>query len=294
MSICWVTGAHGQVGTTLRQYVELQNDKNYLFLPRASLDITDSKAIQELAKRNPPSCIINLAAYTDVNRAEDNPERAFLVNAIAVEHLATIAENNHAVLIQVSTDYVFDGTKTTPYLETDKTNPLSVYGKSKLQGEKFAQEICSKLVVIRTSWVFSEFGRNFATTMIDLLLMQRSVNVVNDQTGGPTSAKSLSQLLYHVSRRAITDQGFDRWGIYHFCQKPYLSRFDFSRKIKQFLDNRQKTKSFLKPCTADDFPQSAKRPRNSTLNCLKIEGLGFPSSSWMSDLERIVNLHSSQ
>lgn len=290
MSICWVTGARGQLGKALREYVEQQNDKNYLFLTRATLDVTDNYAVEALAKKKPPSCIINLAAYTDVDGAEDNSEIAFLVNAVAVKHLAMVAENSRAVLIQVSTDYVFDGTKNAPYLETDKTNPLSVYGRSKLQGENYAQNLCSKYLVIRTSWIFSEFGKNFVTTMIDLLMKQTPVRVVNDQIGGPTSAKSLAYLLYNLANKSITDQEFDHWGIYHFCQKPFLSWFDFCLKTNEFLNKRQKKTSCPKPCTTAEFFQAAMRPRNSTLNCSKIEKLGIAAGYWQSDLERIINL----
>lgn len=290
MTICWVTGADGQVGRSLRQQVEDQNNRNYLFLSRADLDITDHNAIKEMALKNPPECIINLAAFTDVNGAEDNPEAAHMVNATAVKHLASLAEKNNAVLIQISTDYVFDGTKTSPYLETDTTSPLNVYGKSKLQGEKYAQNICSKHLIIRTSWIFSEFGKNFVTTMIDLMSKHAPVRVVCDQLGGPTSAKALANVLYDLTSRKIKEQEVSCWGIFHFCQYPYTSWFDLCCTIRGLLINQQITCSLPVACSTAEFCQLAHRPTNSTLNCEKIERLGFPINSWIKDLRRVVIL----
>ena len=244
MSSCWVTGARGQVGRALQLLVQFQENQNYLFLTRASLDVTDLVAAQELAETNPPDCIINLAAYTDVNGAEDDRDKAYLVNSIGVKNLATIAAMHNAALIHISTDYVFDGTKSSPYVETDKTNPLNIYGKSKLKGEEYAQNLCPKLLIIRTSWIFSEFGKNFATTMINLLLKQTPVQVVADQLGGPTSARSLAAALYNLSSRVIDDPTFKQWGVFHFCQQPYASWFELCCKTQQFLDS-QKKKIFL-------------------------------------------------
>lgn len=291
MSICWVTGALGQVGRALQEYIAYQENQNYLFLTRADLDITDLEAVQRLTKSNPPNGIINLAAYTDVNGAEDNSDKAYLVNSSGVKNLATIAEIHNVALIQISTDYVFDGTKSSPYVETDNTNPLNIYGKSKLKGEEYAQNLCSKLVIIRTSWIFSEFGNNFVTTMLGLLLRKTPLRVIDDQLGGPTSAMSLAAVLYHLSSQAVNDSTFNHWGILHFCQKPYVSWFDFCCKIKQFMNYQQTTFSSPIPCCSADFPQAAARPHNSRLNCGKIEKLGLPTTSWLSDLERVVKFY---
>lgn len=289
MSICWVTGAQGQVGRALQHHIEFQENQNYLFLTRANLDVTDLIAVQKLAESNPPNCIINLAAYTDVNDAENNREKAYLVNSTGVKNLAMIAAMRDAALIQISTDYVFDGTKLSPYVETDKTNPLNIYGKSKLKGEEYAQNLCSKFIIIRTSWIFSEFGNNFVTTMIGLLSKQTPFRVIDDQLGGPTSASSLAVALYHISSQVVSDQTFNHWGVFHFCQKPYVSWFDLCCKTQEFLANQQETHSFPIPCSSGDFPQAAERPHNSTLNCNKIERLGLLTTSWLSDLERVVN-----
>ena len=291
MSNCWVTGARGQVGRALQFLVEFQENQNYLFLTRACLDITDLTAVRELAQTNPPDCIINLAAYTDVNGAEDDRDKAYLVNSIGVKNLSTIAAMHNAALIHISTEYVFDGTKSSPYVETDKTNPLNIYGKSKLKGEEYAQNLCPKLLIIRTSWIFSEFGKNFVTTMIDLSLRQTPIRVVNDQVGGPTSARSLAAVLYNLSSRIISDQTFNHWGIFHFCQQPYVSWFELCRTTQRFLDSQQKKFLLAIPCCTAEFPQAADRPKNSTLNCEKIEKLGLLATSWLSDVERITKSH---
>lgn len=291
MNICWVTGAQGQVGRALKHHVEFQENQNYLFLTRADFDITDLNAAEKFAKNNPPDCIINLAAYTDVNGAEDNLEKAYSVNSEGVRNLATIAAIYNAVMIQISTDYVFDGAKPSPYIETDETNPINVYGKSKLKGEKYAQNLCPKHLVIRTSWIFSEFGKNFAKTMIHSMASRTPVRVIDDQLGGPTSARSLAAILYQLSSRAVDDQAFNHWGIFHFCQKPYVSWFDFCCKIQHVLASQKKKISSPKPCGTAYFPQAAQRPTNSTLNCGKIEKLGFPTTSWISDLERVVKFY---
>lgn len=291
MNICWVTGAQGQVGKALQQRIESSDGQNYLFLTRADLDITDLTSAQKLAAKYPPDCIINLAAYTDVNGAEDNYDKAYLVNSTGVKNLATIAAMHNAALIQISTDYVFDGTKSSPYVETDKPNPLNVYGKSKLKGEEHAQNLCSKLLIIRASWIFSEFDNNFVTTMIRLLQRQTRLRVVDDQLGGPTSAWSLAAALHHLSERIIRDQTFDHWGVFHFCQKPYVSWFDLCCKTQEFLARQQKIFSFPTPCSSADFPQTAERPNNSTLDCRKIERLGLVITSWSKDLERAVKLY---
>ena len=291
MSICWVTGGQGQVGKALHRYIKSQGSQDYLFLSRADLDITDLTSAQKLATKYPPGCIINLAAYTDVNGAEDNFHKAYLVNSIGVKNLAIIAETNDAALIQISTDYVFDGTKSTPYVEIDKPNPLNIYGKSKLKGEEHAQNLCSKLLVIRASWIFSEFGDNFVINMIKLSQRKIPLRVVEDQLGGPTSAWSLATALYHFSDRIIRDETFDDWGVFHFCQRPYVSWFDLCCKVQELLARRQKVCSFAMPCSSADFPQAAERPKNSTLDCGKIERLGLFTTLWLSDLERTVDLY---
>lgn len=291
MSICWVTGAQGQVGRALKHHVELQENENYLFLTRADLDITDLNAVQKLAKNNPPDCIINLAAYTDVNGAENDRDKAYLVNSTGVKYLAKTAVMYNATLIQISTDYVFDGTKSSSYVETDIPKPLNVYGQSKLRGEEYAKNLCSKHLIIRTSWIFSEFGKNFVTTIIDLLQRQAPLRIIDDQIGGPTSARSLAAALYHLSTEVISDQTFDHWGVFHFCQQPYVSWFNLCYKTHECLARQQKKISFPAPCSAADFPQIAERPNNSALDCSKIETIGIPTTSWLPDLERIMTIY---
>lgn len=282
----WVTGADGQVGRSLRALIERQGAEEYLFLNRAMLDITSEASIRALASTNPPGCIINLAAYTDVNGAESDIDGAYRVNATAVKYLAEVAEERGAVLIQVSTDYVFDGFKDGPYVETDEPNPLNVYGRSKLEGEIFARTGCSKHIVIRTSWIFSEYGTNFLTTMVGLIQTREELSVVDDQVGGPTSGESIANLLCWLVDTTIAGDGSNAWGLYHFCQEPSVSWYGFARAIQDALINQRDNICELAPCSSRDFPQAARRPLNSVLGCAKIESLGFGLTSWLDDLDR--------
>jgi len=252
------------------------------------LDITSEASIRALANTNPPGCIINLAAYTDVNGAESDIDGAYRVNATAVKHLAEVAEEYGAVLMQVSTDYVFDGSKGGPYIETDEPNPLSVYGRSKLEGEIFARTGCPKHIVIRTSWIFSEYGTNFLITMVGLLQACEELSVVDDQVSGPTSAESIANLLCWLVGKKIAGDGFDTWGLYHFCQEPYVSWYGFASAVQDALFNQRDHNCELKSCTSHNFPQTARRPLNSAMGCSKIRSLGLWYGSWVDDLGRIL------
>lgn len=284
----WVTGADGQVGRSLRALLEWRGAEGYLFLNRAMLDITSEASIRALASTNPPGCIINLAAYTDVNGAESDIDGAYRVNATAVKYLAEVAEEYGAVLIQISTDYVFDGSKDGPYVETDEPNPLNVYGRSKLLGETFALALCSRCVVVRTSWVFAGYGVNFVTRIMNLLRDRSELSVVDDQVGGPTSAESIANLLCWLVDKKVVGDGFDAWGLYHFCQEPYISRYGFARVIQDALINQRDNICQLMPCRSCDLPQPSRRPLNSALGCAKFRVLGFEYDSWLDDLSSIL------
>lgn len=283
----WVTGANGQVGQSLMQLAREGKNAEFLFLSRSALDLTCSKSIYELSRKKRPSCIINLAAYTDVNRAENDKNTALLVNSTAVKYLATIAEHSNAAFIQLSTDYVFDGTKTRPYSESDNTNPLNVYGETKLLGEAEVQTICSRHLIVRTSWVFSEFKKNFVTTIAHLLLTRPELSVANDQLGGPTSAKSLAELIRWLALEKIEEASFGKWGIYHFSQEPFTTWFNFSKTIQLLLHDQLPSNCNLIPCNSKD--QIAKRPTNSCLDSSKIQALGFQRKPWSEELERVLD-----
>lgn len=261
----WVTGADGQVGRSLRAIVSPDEAAGYLFLKRQHLDITDADAIQTLAELTPPSCIVNLAAYTRVDQAESEPDEAMRVNGYAVKLLAQIAERYQVPLIHMSTDYVFDGAKMQPYSESDVANPINVYGHTKLAGEQFIQSFCSQYIIIRTSWVFSEFDGNFLTTMLRLGKERDKVAVVTDQIGGPTYAGDIARLIKQLI-------GLPRpqslpWGIVHFSGGPFVSWATFATEIffnavSQGLLKRAPTVIAI---GSHQYPTAARRPRNSRI-----------------------------
>lgn len=261
----WVTGADGQVGRSLRAAVTLDEAPDYLFLTRHNLDITDAKAIEQLALTIPPSCIVNLAAYTRVDQAESEPDEAMRVNGYAVKLLAQISERYQAPLIHISTDYVFDGSKEGSYCEADATNPLNVYGRTKVAGEYFAKHQCSRHLIIRTSWVFSEFESNFLTTILRLGQERETLSVVSDQVGGPTYAGDIACLIKQLiplleSRRLPS-------GVVHFGGSPFVSWATFASEIFDcatrlgILD----CVPTVKPIESIEYPSAAKRPKNSRL-----------------------------
>lgn len=261
----WVTGADGQVGRSLRAAVTLEEAPSYLFLTRHDLDITDDGAIQRLVSRVPPSFIVNLAAYTRVDQAESEPNEAMQVNGYAVKLLAQAADRSEVPLIHISTDYVFDGSKTEPYCETDVTNPMNVYGRTKLAGERYIRSLCSRYVIVRTSWVFSEFESNFLTTMLRLGKERETISVVSDQVGGPTYAGDIACLIKQLIP-LLQSQRFPS-GVLHFCGSPFVSWATFASEIfdcaaRLGILARVPT---VKPIESAKYPTAAMRPKNSRL-----------------------------
>ena len=261
----WVTGANGQVGRCLADAVSASGRDGYLFLSRDALDITSEAAVADLAKRTPPSCIVNLAAYTQVDKAESEPELAMRVNGTAVRYLAEAAQRHGAPLIQVSTDYVFNGTQSEPYVEDDPVDPLNVYGHTKLAGERNAIRCCDRHVIVRTSWVFSEYGENFVKTMLGLGRERDSLSIVGDQVGGPTYAGDIARFIVEQVERSANEQ--EEIGICHFTGQPFVSWYEFAVAIFEVarLTGVLERLPLLHPITSDMYPTAAKRPRNSRL-----------------------------
>lgn len=256
-----VTGSNGQLGRSLQKIVsEKSNNINFTFTSRDSLDISNSKELESFFKENPFDYCINCAAYTAVDKAEEEKERAFLINAEAVRTLAERCKKYNVTLIHISTDFVFDGTKGEPYVETDPTNPLNVYGASKLQGETYIEEILDNFFIIRTSWVYSEFGNNFVKTMLRLAKERDEISVVNDQIGCPTYAKDLAEL---ISEIVYNDN--EEFGLYHFCNKGVLSWYEFAKNIIDISELACE----VKPIFSKDFKSLATRPKYSVLNTSK-------------------------
>ncbi|EKO3395509.1 dTDP-4-dehydrorhamnose reductase [Vibrio fluvialis] len=284
-----ITGSNGQVGQCL---VEKSRDSvELLALDRNQLDITDQAAVLETVAQFEPDYIINAAAYTAVDKAEKEIELAYAVNRDGPEYLALAAQKYGAVFLHISTDYVFDGASEHPYEESDVTAPQGIYGKSKLAGEVAVAAQCSRHIIVRTAWVFSEYGNNFVKTMLRLGSERDMVSVVSDQFGGPTYAGDIANtLLAMVS--FVERGGTPEWGVYHFSGMPHTSWYKFANEIfmhakrAQILDKLPSTFAI----TSSEFPTAAKRPANSRLNCRKIfEQFGIEPSDWLSALDNIEN-----
>ncbi|MET4654166.1 dTDP-4-dehydrorhamnose reductase [Exiguobacterium sp. PvP048] len=274
--IILITGANGQLGTDLVHLVDSSSYEVVAFT-KQGLDITDYLVVEETIQRIKPDWILHAAAYTNVEAAEDEgKEMNWLVNATGTENVAKAAKQAGAKMIYVSTDYVFDGTKTTEYEVTDQVNPLNEYGKAKLAGEQAVQNILNKDgYVIRTSWVFGVHGNNFVYTMMKLAETRSELNVVADQFGRPTFSEDLAQfMLYLVGDSKIPG------GVYHFSNDESCSWYEFATEI--LAD----TTTTVNPCNSDAFPQKAERPQNSILSLLSISKLNYTVPTWKTSLAR--------
>lgn len=263
-----ITGISGQVGAALSSQAKAQGHE-VVAISRGRWDMALFPEYgEELVLQTKPDLVINLAAYTDVDNAEDDEETALRVNADAPGSLATGCNQLGIPLFHVSTDYVFDGTKEEPYVESDQTNPLNAYGRTKLAGELAIQQQTQKYLILRTSWVFSKEGKNFINTILRLARNCDELKVVNDQFGGPTNADCIARVLLQFS---TGHEG--RWGIYHYSGQPFVSWYDFAKKI---IEHGVERGTILKapviiPCSSEAFPTKAQRPQNSKLSNEKIK-----------------------
>ncbi len=274
-----VTGSNGQLGSEIRQLSEAGKHV-FFFTDVTELDITKPDAIDTFCKTNEIDVIVNCAAYTAVDKAEDEPEIALLINADAVEHLAKAAKANNAKLIHVSTDYVFDGNACVPYTTEHPTAPASVYGETKLKGEQAAHSILPGTVIIRTSWLYSTFGNNFVKTMIRLGNERDSLNVVFDQVGTPTYAADLAKAILE-----IIAQDCKVGGVFHFSNEGVCSWYDFAHSImsKQGIDCQ------LSPVDSSGFPTKATRPKYSVMDKARIkESYGIIIPHWEDALDECL------
>ncbi|MDR0824031.1 MAG: dTDP-4-dehydrorhamnose reductase [Prevotella sp.] len=262
-----VTGANGQLGSELRRISTLHEDNfRFFFTDVAELDITDAAAVDRFVKDNGIRYIINCAAYTAVDKAEDDVDLCFKINRDAVVNLGIAATNNGAKVIHVSTDYVYDGTADQPYIETDAVDPRSVYGKSKLEGEKGLMKACPESIIIRTAWLYSIYGNNFVKTMIKYGKERDSLNVVADQTGTPTNAADLARTIIKILDFSEAN-GF-RDGIYHYSNEGITTWYDFTLAIHKGAGI---TTCKVNPISTDQYPTKATRPKYSVLNKTKIK-----------------------
>jgi len=283
-----VTGAGGQVGREL-QRVSWPGSVNLIMRSHTELNITDCNQIARQIVA-PLDMVINLAAYTAVDRAENDRAAATAAN---VEGPALLAERCVALripLIHLSTDYVFGGTKNSPYLEDDAAQPLNHYGISKWRGEQAVRAHLGEHIIIRTASVFGEFGHNFVKAMLRLGTERKSVEVVSDQSSCPTPAPDIALVIARLSRQVVNGACAKIWGTYHFCGWPPVSWFDFAHKIFEFAVAQGVAAPELYPISADEYPGAATRPANSVLDCGKIQRiLGIEAPSWAERLPAVVS-----
>ncbi len=257
-----VTGANGQLGRCIKDAATNFPELDFLFVSREDLDIENEGALLELFTINNFDYCINAAAYTNVDKAESEPEKAFQINAEAVRKLATICNQNSTTLIQISTDYVFDGEKTTPYTEEDTTNPINVYGASKLKGEQYVQEICKNYFIIRTSWLYSQYGRNFYNSILKFAKEGRDLQITTEQTGTPTNANDLTKSILQI---IITKS--NKYGIYNVSNTGEATWYDFAKEILTST-HQINTTNLAK---TDYYRTFAARPKFSVLDTHKLK-----------------------
>lgn len=283
-----LTGADGQLGHELRR--QLPHGTELMATSSQQLDITDAEKIAQVVGGFAPRLIINAAAYTAVDQAEQDCQRAYAVNADAVALLARQAQQAGIAMLHVSTDYVFDGHKQQPYLEQDQTAPASVYGASKLAGEQVLARILPQHVILRTSWVFGVQGNNFVKTMLRLAATRDELSVVADQRGCPTSAASLAQTIWQLAGRYLGGKELP-WGIYHFCNAPACSWHEFAVEIFRQAQaaGLLVTTPVVTPIAGADYPAAAPRPAYSVLDCRKLEQLlGQQVPQWQQELALVL------
>ena len=276
-----VTGANGQLGNEMQVLARENLQHTYFFTDVQELDICDEQAVYAYVSEHKIDIIVNCAAYTAVDKAEDNVELCDKLNNIAPGYLARAAQANGAAMIQVSTDYVFDGTAHIPYTEEEPTCPASVYGSTKLAGEQNVMDHCEKAMVIRTAWLYSIYGNNFVKTMIRLGQERDSLGVIFDQIGTPTYANDLAQAIF-----AAINKGVVR-GIYHFSDEGVCSWYDFTIAIHRLAGIAS---CKVKPLHTADYPAKAPRPRYSVLDKTKIKDtFGIEIPHWEESLKRCIN-----
>lgn len=258
-----VTGVNGQLGYDVVKELDKRGHQA-VGVDRESMDLTSTQQIKECIETVNPEAIIHCAAYTAVDKAEDEEELCRRVNAIATKEIAEYAKKLDIPMIYISTDYVFDGTKDGEYTEQDTPNPINVYGKTKYEGEVYVQELLEKYYIVRISWVFGENGNNFIDTMRRLAKGREEINVINDQVGYPTYTKDLAPLLVDMIET-------DKYGVYHATNEGYCTWYEFAKEIFRIVDVDIK----INPITTSEYPTKAIRPMNSKMSKSKLEQNGF-------------------
>lgn len=277
-----ITGCNGQLGNELQLLEKKYSEHTFFNTDVHELDITNAEAIDKFVSSNNIDIIINCAAYTAVDKAESNKELCQVLNAEAPAYLAKAISKRNGWMIQVSTDYVFDGTKNTPYVETDSPCPNSVYGSTKLDGEKAVEQACKNTMIIRTAWLYSSFGNNFVKTMMRLGKEKEELNVIFDQIGTPTYARDLAVAIMTAVEKGIVP------GIYHFSNEGVISWYDFTKAIHRLSGI---TSCHVRPIHTEEYPTAATRPHYSVLDKTKIKKTyGIEIPYWEDSLAECINI----
>jgi dTDP-4-dehydrorhamnose reductase len=278
-----VTGANGQLGNCIRDAAQQHPELDFHFTDKGKIDIDDANSVEHFFKNNKFDYCINTAAYTNVEKAESHKKEAFLTNAEGAKHIAQACSKNDTVLIHVSTDYVFDGKKKTPYTENDEVNPINVYGASKLKGEQYIREICDKFFIFRTSWLYSQYGRNFLNSMLRFANEQRDLSITTEQIGTPTNANDLAGAII-----ATIVSHNEKYGVYHFSNKGSATWYDFAKAIFSFSEQLEN----LKLEKTKHYRTFAERPSYSILDKTKFaDNFTYPLVDWQDSLKKIIENH---
>ena len=280
-----VTGANGQLGQAIQFISGKYPEIDFVFCSSSDLDITNLENCKAVFAKHQPHFCINTAAYTAVDKAESESDKAHLINAVGPENLAKVCKEFDTILVHISTDFIFDGTSKVPYLETDIPNPKSIYGQTKLDGEIAIQKNWEKHFIVRTSWVYSQFANNFMKTMLRLASELDNLSVVNDQIGTPTNAVDLAEVLLKIITSCQTES-HEVFGIYNFSNEGVCSWYDFAATIF----HQKGIEIDLKPIPTDSYPTPAKRPAYSVLDKTKIKKVfGVEIKNWKESLTVSLN-----
>jgi dTDP-4-dehydrorhamnose reductase len=284
-----ITGANGQLGRELVRLGQRVDFEVHSF-SRQQLDITNKKQIAQIFPRISPSLVINAAAYTQVDRAEEESDLAYAVNTDGPAYLARYCDDNQLTLIHISTDYVFDGTKGRPYQEGDPIAPLGVYGQSKAQGETAIRSILPNHIIVRTSWLYGVYGNNFVKTILKLATEKTTLRVVADQFGSPTSAADLANAVLTIARKIGANEKFD-WGTYHYCCKGITTWHALAEKIIELATPYAALKArHVEAITTAEWPTPAKRPPYSVLDCSRLKSrFGIEPEPWQQSLKHTID-----
>lgn len=289
-----ITGCKGQVGMSLVKSLKSLNEPTYIIkTDRENFDITNWKVVKKFLCDSKPDFVINAAAYTAVDKAEIEQDMAYQVNVIGPKNLANACEIINCSLIHISTDYVYSGNSSSPYVENDLVSPINFYGKSKFLGEEYVRNICERHIIIRTAWVFSESDKNFVNSILDQAKTKGHLKIVSDQVGGPTSARGISNTITKIIKKTINKTSKSEiWGTYNYSGYPFVTWHQFACEIiklalkEGFLDSN----ITIDPISSEELSMLAKRPANSRLDCAKISNVfGIKPDDWKSQLLSVIN-----